>query len=116
VDEQPARLAEAMLHLLEPPARVDTTTVRRRAVAMRPFVERFRLLVRGRGGFVFDDEVAGLERGAQAAAFVALLELIKRGEARAAQAGLFAPIRVARSETTLRVSARVVDVVTEAVA
>ena len=82
VDEQPARLAEAMLHLLEPPERVDTTTIRRRAVAMRPFVERFRLLVRGRGGFVFDDEVAGLERGAQAAAFVALLELIKRGEAR----------------------------------
>ena len=25
VDEQPARLAEAMLHLLEPPVRVDTT-------------------------------------------------------------------------------------------
>ena len=43
VDEQPGRLAEAMLHLLEPPARVDTTTIRRRAVAMRPFVERFRL-------------------------------------------------------------------------
>ena len=94
VDEQPGRLAEAMLHLLEPPARVDTTTIRRRAVAMRPFVERFRLLVRARGGFVFDDEVAGLERGAQAAAFVALLELIKRGEARAAQADLFEPIRV----------------------
>ena len=46
----PARLAEAMLHLLEPPERVDTTTIRRRAVAMRPFVERFRLLVRARGG------------------------------------------------------------------
>jgi segregation and condensation protein A len=115
VDEQPGRLAEAILHLLEPPVRVDTTAVRRRAVAMRPFVERFRLLVRGRGGFVFDDEVAGLERGAQAAAFVALLELIKRGEARAAQAELFAPIRVGRSEATLRVSAQVVDV-TEAVA
>ena len=103
----PARLAEAMLHLLEPPERVDTTTIRRRAVAMRPFVERFRLLVRARGGFVFDDEVAGLERGAQAAAFVALLELIKRGEARAAQADLFEPIRVARNEGTLRVSAQV---------
>ena len=25
---------------------------------MRPFVERFRMLVRARGGFVFDDEVA----------------------------------------------------------
>ena len=109
VEEQPARLAEAMLHLLEPPARVDTTTIRRRAVAMRPFVERFRLLVRGRGGFVFDDEVADLERGAQAAAFVALLELIKRGEARADQAALFAPIRVGRAGATLRVSAQVVD-------
>jgi segregation and condensation protein A len=109
VDEQPSRLAEAMLHLLEPPARVDTTVVRRRAVAMRPFVERFRMLVRGRGGFVFDDEVAGLERGAQAAAFVALLELIKRGEASAAQGRLFAPIHVGRSGATVRVAARVVD-------
>jgi chromatin segregation and condensation protein Rec8/ScpA/Scc1 (kleisin family) len=115
VDEHPGRLAEAMLHLLEPPVSVDTTLVRRRAVAMRPFVERFRLLVRGRGGFVFDDEVAGLERGAQAAAFVALLELIKRGEARAAQTELFAPIRVGRTEAALRVSAEVIDV-TEAVA
>jgi segregation and condensation protein A len=115
VDEQPARLAEALLHLLEPPVRVDTTVVRRRAVAMRPFVERFRMLVRARGGFVFDEEVASLERGAQAAAFVALLELIKRGEASAAQSGLFEPIRVARTATTIRISAQVVDVV-EAVA
>jgi segregation and condensation protein A len=115
VDEQPARLAEAVLHLLEPPVSVDTTTVRRRVVAMRPFVERFRLLVRARGGFVFDDEVAGLERGAQAAAFVALLELIKRGEAVAAQADLFQPIRVARIGGTLRVSAQVMDA-SEAVA
>ena len=115
VDEQPARLAEAILHLLEPPVRVDTTVVRRRVVAMRPFVERFRMLVRARGGFVFDDEVATLERGAQAAAFVALLELIKRGEATAAQADLFEPIRVARSGVTMRVAAQVVDV-SEAVA
>jgi segregation and condensation protein A len=115
VDEQPARLAEAILHLLEPPVRVDTTLVRRRVVAMRPFVERFRLLVRARGGFVFDDEVATLERGAQAAAFVALLELIKRGEATAAQADLFEPIRVARRGATMRVAAQVVDV-SEAVA
>ena len=64
---------------------------------------------------MFDDEVAGLERGAQAAAFVALLELIKRGEARASQAELFAPIRVGRNEATMRISARVLDA-TEAVA
>jgi segregation and condensation protein A len=115
VDEQPARLAEAMLHLLERPVRIDTTNVRRRAVAVRPFVERFRLLVRARGAFVFDDEVAGLELGAQAAAFVALLELIKRGEAHAAQDDLFAPIRVGRTGGALRMATRVVDV-TEAVA
>ena len=115
VDEQPARLAEAILHLLEPPERVDTTVVRRRAVAMRPFVERFSMLVRARGGFVFDDEVATLERGAQAAAFVALLELIKRGEATAAQADLFEPIRVGRTGTTTRISAQILDV-SEAVA
>jgi chromatin segregation and condensation protein Rec8/ScpA/Scc1 (kleisin family) len=82
---------------------------------MRPFVERFRMLVRARGGFVFDDEVATLERGAQAAAFVALLELIKRGEATAAQADLFEPIRVGRTGTTTRISAQILDV-SEAVA
>jgi chromatin segregation and condensation protein Rec8/ScpA/Scc1 (kleisin family) len=65
--------------------------------------------VRARGGFVFDDEVATLERGAQAAAFVALLELIKRGEATAAQAALFEPIRVARRGATIRVAAQVMD-------
>ena len=115
VDEQPGRLAEAILHLLEPPVEVDTTVVRRRVVAMRPFVERFRMLVRARGGFVFDDEVAALERGAQAAAFVALLELIKRGEATAAQADLFEPISVARRGAATRIAAQVVSP-TEAVA
>ena len=107
VEEQPRAPGGGDPAPAEPPQRVDTTMVRRRAVAMRPFVERFRMLVRGRGGFVFDDEVAGLERGAQAAAFVALLELIKRGEARASQAELFAPIRVGRNEKTMRVSAQV---------
>ena len=88
VDEQPRRLAEAMLHLLEPPERVDTTTIRRRP--SRCAVRRaLRLLVRA-AAFVFDDEVAGLERGAQAAAFVALLELISAAR-RAAQTHLFEP-------------------------
>ena len=59
VEEQPARLAEAMLHLLEPPARVDTTTIRRRAVAdaavrgafppARAWSRRVRVRRRGRG-------------------------------------------------------------------
>ncbi|MEO9175007.1 MAG: hypothetical protein ABI317_05785, partial [Gaiellales bacterium] len=41
--------------------------------------------------------VDGLGREEQAAAFLALLELYKRGELRAGQAEAFGPIRVART-------------------
>ncbi len=49
------------------------------------------------GTFLFDEQVDGLVREEQAAAFLALLELYKRGELRAGQAEAFGPIRVART-------------------
>jgi len=62
------------------------------------FVERFRAVLARRRRFDFDVEVAPLTRVEQAVAFLALLELRKRGEARLAQAAPFAPIRVARAQ------------------
>ena len=58
------------------------------------FLERFRSLLRRRGRFDFDQEVAGLSRVEQAVAFLALLELRKAGEIRIDQAAPFAPIRI----------------------
>jgi chromatin segregation and condensation protein Rec8/ScpA/Scc1 (kleisin family) len=46
---------------------------------------------------MFDEQVEGLSREEQTAAFLALLELYKRGELRAGQAQAFGPIRVART-------------------
>ena len=47
-----------------------------------------------RRGFQFDEAVRGLDRLSQAAAFLAVLEMYKRGEAVPEQQALFAPIRV----------------------
>ena len=58
------------------------------------FVERFRSLLRSRGRFAFDTEVDRLSRVEQIVAFLALLELGKRDEARIAQTGPFEPITV----------------------
>jgi segregation and condensation protein A len=58
------------------------------------FLERFRALLRGRSGFDFEREAAGLSRVEQAVAFLALLELRKAGEIVLQQAAPFAPIRV----------------------
>ena len=58
------------------------------------FLDRFRTLLRSRGRFVFDNEVDRLSRIEQIVAFLALLELRKRGEAQIAQAGPFEPITV----------------------
>ena len=51
--------------------------------------------------FDFDQEVAGLSRVEQAVAFLALLELRRTSEVALAQAGPFAPIRVAEAERSL---------------
>jgi segregation and condensation protein A len=95
--ERPAALAEALARLLEPPAKLDIATIRGRSVPVGPFLRRFRELLRARGTFMFDDQVEGLGREEQAAAFLALLELYKRGELRAGQSQAFGPIRVART-------------------
>ena len=94
--ESPAALAQAMARLLTPPEPLDAGIFRFRHVSVRPFLERFRRALAERGAFVFDDEVRDLGRPEQAAAFLALLDLYKRGEARIDQAGLFEPIRVKR--------------------
>jgi segregation and condensation protein A len=58
------------------------------------FVDRFRTLLRRRSRFVFDREVAGLTRVEQAIAFLALLELRKKGELAIGQSAPFEPITV----------------------
>jgi segregation and condensation protein A len=58
------------------------------------FLERFRALLRSRGRFSFDREVDRLTRPEQIVAFLALLELRKRGELALAQAGPLEPITV----------------------
>jgi segregation and condensation protein A len=58
------------------------------------FLDRFRALLRSRGRFAFDREVDRLPRIEQIVAFLALLELRKRGDAQIAQAGPFEPITV----------------------
>jgi segregation and condensation protein A len=58
------------------------------------FVKRFRSVLRRRRGFVFDREVEGLARIEQAVAFLALLELRKRGEVALGQSEPFSPITV----------------------
>jgi segregation and condensation protein A len=95
--ERPAALAEALGRLLEPPARLEIASIRGRSVPVGPFLRRFRELLRGRGTFLFEEQVVGLPRDEQAAAFLALLELYKRGELRAGQSEPFGPIRVART-------------------
>lgn len=58
------------------------------------FLDRFRSLLKARSRFAFDNEVDRLSRVEQIVAFLALLELRKRNEARIAQAGPFEPITV----------------------
>ena len=114
VEEQPARLAEAMLVLLEPPAVLGEVVIRGRTVPVRPYVDRFRSLLRTRASFTFDDEVRGLSVSEHAAAFVALLELVKREEVHVRQATLFGEIGVTRSGVTgLVLRATVEDVVAQ---
>jgi len=63
-------------------------------VPVEKFLDHFRTILRTRRGFQFDEAVKGLDRLSQAAAFLAVLEMYKRGEAVPEQGELFAPIRV----------------------
>ncbi len=64
------------------------------------FLERFRALLKRKRDFSFDHEVDGLSRIEQAVAFLALLELRKRGEATLRQAAPFEPISVCTNLTS----------------
>jgi len=92
--EDPWRLAEAVDTLLVPPPPIDVSSVRRPLVSVDVFLERFRSILRDRRGFAFDQAVHGLDRLSQAAAFLAVLELVKRGEVAGEQAETFGPIRI----------------------
>jgi segregation and condensation protein A len=94
--EDPWQLHAVLARLLEPPPKIDISSVRR-LVPVSEFLTRFRTLLRERRGFAFEEAVQGLDRLAQAAAFLAVLELYKSGEAVPEQEGLFGPIRVARA-------------------
>jgi chromatin segregation and condensation protein Rec8/ScpA/Scc1 (kleisin family) len=65
-------------------------------VPVSHFLAEFRKVLRERRAFAFDDAVAGLDRLAQAAAFLAVLELYKSGEIVPEQPAVFGPIRVTR--------------------
>jgi segregation and condensation protein A len=92
--EDPWQLAAAIERLLVAPPHIDVSSVRRPLVPVEKFLDHFRTILRSRRGFQFEEAVRGLDRLSQAAAFLALLEMYKRGEAVPEQRELFAPIRV----------------------
>jgi chromatin segregation and condensation protein Rec8/ScpA/Scc1 (kleisin family) len=92
--EDPWQLAAAIDRLLVEPPHIDVSSVRRPLVPVEKFLDHFRTILRSRHGFQFDEAVKGLDRLSQAAAFLAVLEMYKRGEAVPEQRELFAPIRI----------------------
>jgi segregation and condensation protein A len=96
--EDPRRLAACLRRLLVPPPPIDLARVRRSLVPVSVFVERLRVLLRDRRSLRFEDAVSGLDALGQASAFLAVLELVRRGEALAEQDAPFAPIRLQRAD------------------
>jgi segregation and condensation protein A len=94
--QQPEALVVALRALATEPPHVSLAHMGLRFPPVSQFLERFRVLLRRRRRFDFEQEVAGLSRVEQAIAFLALLELRKGGEIRIEQAAPFAPIRIAR--------------------
>jgi segregation and condensation protein A len=92
--EDPWQLAAAVDRLLVEPPHIDVSSVRRPLVPVEQFLDHFRTILRSRRGFQFEEAVQGLDRLSQAAAFLAVLEMYKRGEAMPEQQELFAPIRI----------------------
>jgi chromatin segregation and condensation protein Rec8/ScpA/Scc1 (kleisin family) len=95
VPQQPEALARALRALTVEPPDVSLAHMGLRFPPVTQFLERFRVLLRRRRRFDFEQEVGRLSRVEQAVAFLALLELGKAGEIRIEQAAPFAPIRVA---------------------
>jgi segregation and condensation protein A len=96
--QEPDQLAAALRALAAEPPAVSVAHMALRFPPVSVFLERFRALLGRRRKFDFEQEVVGLTVAEQAVAFLALLELRKRGEISLAQAAPFAPIRVARAE------------------
>jgi segregation and condensation protein A len=94
--EDPRRLVACVARLLVPPPPIDTSRVRRPLVPLAAVVDELRGVLRERRAFAFEEVARGLDPLGQATAFLALLELVKRGEAAAEQSEPFAPIRVVR--------------------
>jgi segregation and condensation protein A len=92
--QDPAQLPRALRALAVVPPEPSLRHLVLSYPPLSRFVERFRSILRSRGRFAFDHEVDRLSRVEQIVAFLALLELGKRDEARIAQAGPFEPITV----------------------
>jgi segregation and condensation protein A len=92
--QDPQLLAVALRSLATEPAEVSLDHLVLSYPPVARFLERFRALLRGRGRFAFDREIDRLSRPEQIVAFLALLELRKRGEAAIGQAAPFEPITV----------------------
>jgi segregation and condensation protein A len=95
--QEPELLAAALRALAVEPPPVSLAHMALRFPPVSVFVDRFRALLSKRRRFDFEQEVVGLTIAEQAVAFLALLELRKRGEIELSQAASFAPIRVARA-------------------
>jgi segregation and condensation protein A len=92
--QEPAQLVVALRSLAAVPPEPSLRHLVLSYPPLSRFLDRFRNLLRARGRFAFDNEVDRLSRVEQIVAFLALLELRKRGEAQIAQAGPFEPITV----------------------
>jgi segregation and condensation protein A len=92
--QDPTQLVVALRSLAAVPAEPSLRHLVLTYPPLSRFLDRFRTLLRARGRFAFDNEVDRLSRVEQIVAFLALLELRKRGEAQIAQAGPFEPITV----------------------
>ncbi len=92
--QEPAQLASALRALAVVPPEPSLRHLVLTYPRVSRFLDRFRSLLSSRGRFAFDSEVDRLSRVEQIVAFLALLELGKRNEARIAQAGPFEPITV----------------------
>ena len=100
--QQAEALAAALRALATEPPDVSLAHMGLRFPPVAQFLERFRVVLRLRRRFDFEQELDGLSRVEQAVAFLALLELRKAGEIRIEQAAPFAPIRIARAEEGVR--------------
>ncbi len=91
----PEDLASALRVVVERTREEATPVhVHRRRLPLRQLLEHVRRRVQLHGTCSFDDAVRGFGRGEQAAAFWAVLDLVRGGEVAAEQDAPFAPIRL----------------------